>query len=144
MKKLLSTILLCLLISFASLITLTFVMKGEAGEQKRIRSICDSMSLNTSGQGLSMPFLKKNDEFQALCIISKVNDNSCTMHVIVYKDGKKLTVKYPCQIKNQVIYSVGVEYAHVSVFCLTEYVIIGSIIFCISFAVLAAIRIIKG
>lgn len=148
MKKLLSMIIISLLFSLSLLLTLTFVMKPETVEQKNsFRNLADNIALNISGQGLSMPFIPNSeakDGFKAISSIENLDKDSCNLYVIIMKDNKHLTMKYPCQIQDSIIYSVGLDYAHEYTFAVMEYILIGSIAFIICFAFLGAIKVIKS
>lgn len=149
MKKLISITIISVLFSFTLLITLTFVMRLETSEQKKnFRNLADNIALNTSGQGLSMPFVPdsetKEEDVKVITIIKNLKKDSCTLYVILIKDNRHLTVQYPCQVQDRIIYSVGLDYAHENTFALLEYILLGGIAFIVSFAFLAAVKVVKS
>ena len=130
---------------------LTFVMRVQTSEEKtKLRSISEAISLNLSGQGLSMKFIPKFEDnngkikFFTFTTIN-ANDKSCTLYVSILDENMKhSTFRYPCKIQDGVIYSVGLEYVKEMTFCLQEYVIMGTVIFLISCLIISAIKIIKS
>ena len=151
MKKILSTLILSIIFAFTMLGAVTFVMRIQTSEEKeRSRNIADSIALNCSGQGLSRPFIPegetKNGTFKFWTYSTiKNDDKSCVMYVsIITENHKHLTVSYPCQVEDNIIYSVGLDFANEKTFSLIEYIIIGASSFLLCFALINTVKVIKG
>ena len=152
MKKLISTLVISIVFAFTVLGAITFITRPQTSEEKeKYRNIADSIALNVSGQGLSMSFIpeseNKDGAFRFLTYSRITNkDNSCTLYVSIYstENNKHLTVSYPCQVKERIIYSVGLDFANVSTYSLMEYLLMGGVSFLICFSIITAVKVAKG
>lgn len=151
MKKLLSSLIISIVFALTALGAITFVMRMQTSEEReRGRKIADSIALNASGQGLSMPFIPesedKNGAFKFYTYSTIKNDEkSCMLYVsIITENHKHLTVRYPCQVQDNIIYSVGLDYAREKTFSVIEYIIMGASSFIICFAFINTVKVLKG
>ena len=151
MKKLLSNFIISGLIAVVVLSACSFFMKIQTTEEKKnYRKIADSIALNESGQGLSLAFIPDSEDKDAkfkfwTYSVIKNGEKSGVLYVsIITYDKKHLTVRYPCQIQDNIIYSVGLDYAREQTFCLIEYFIMGISSFILSFSIVSCVKIIKG
>ena len=152
MKKLLVPLIISLIFSFTILGAFTFFTRLQTSEEiEKYRKVSDSIALNVSGQGVSSPFIPESETKDGKFIFLtystiKYDDSSCMLYVSIYEteDHKHLTVRYPCQIQDNIIYSIGFDYANVSTFSLIEYIILGGIVFLISFSIIAVVKVAKG
>ena len=151
MKKIISTLIISIIFAFMVLGAITFVMRMQTAEEKESgRRIADSIALNCSGQGLSSPFIPEGEtkdgtfKFWTYSNI-KNDDKSCMLYVsIITENHKHLTVRYPCQVQDRIIYSVGLDFANEKTFSLIEYIIMGVSSFLICFTLINTVKVIKG
>lgn len=151
MKKLLSSLIISIVFALTALGAITFVMRMQTSEEReRGRNIADSIALNTSGQGLSRPFIPesedKNGTFKFYTYSTIKNDEkSCMLYVsIITENHKHLTVRYPCQVQDNIIYSVGLDYAREKTFSVIEYIIMGVSSFLVCFTFINTVKVLKG
>lgn len=151
MKKILSSLIISIIFAFIALGAITFVMRMQTSEEKeRGRKIADAIALNASGQGLSMPFIPESEDkdgrFKFYTYSNMKNDEkSCMLYVsIITENHKHLTVRYPCQVQDNIIYSVGLDYAREKTFSVMEYIIMGVSSFIVCFAFINTVKVIKG
>lgn len=149
MKKILSTLIISIVFSFTFILAISFVMKMQsASEIKKNRKIADAIALNISGQGLSEPFIpdSETDGTFKFFTYSKVSkDHTGILYVSIMDENfKHLTVRYPCQIRDKIIYSVGLEFASAKTFSIIEYIIIGLTSFVLCFTVINTVKILKS
>ena len=149
MKKLLATLIISSVFTLATLVVITFIMRvNTPDEKKEFKNISDSIALNSSGQGISSSFIPKienEDGFKFLAYFKISKDyKSGTLYVSVIKGNKRQSVKYPCQVQDNIIYSVGLEYARETTYSLAEYGAMALFVFLIIYSLLLTAKVIKN
>ena len=147
MKKTIISLIFSFIFTIVALAAITFFTRLQTPEEKeKCRVLADSIALNSSGQGLSMPFVPKDGEeeirFLTFCSLISDKEKECRMTVIIVLPESKqhATYSYPCKIQGNVIYSVGLEYVKYSTYCLQEYVLMATISFLLCFSIISAAK----
>ena len=141
MKKTIVSLIISVIFTLSALGAITFFTRLQTSKEKeKYREIANSIALNVSGQGLSMPFIPKSEEIRFVTYAAP-NNKACTLYVIlILPENKHAVYSYPCQVQDNIIYSVGLEYANYSTYCLTEYIIMGVFAFLLCFSITCAVK----